>query len=34
LDPAYQPGPYSRFSETNLDRFATWYIDRMRAHGY
>ena len=34
LDPAYQPGPYSRFSETNLDKFATWYIDRMRAHGY
>jgi Rieske 2Fe-2S family protein len=34
LDPAYAPGPYSRFSETNLDKFATWYIDRMRAHGY
>ncbi|AJD45688.1 aromatic ring-hydroxylating dioxygenase subunit alpha [Rhizobium sp. SEMIA 4085] len=34
LDPAYVPGPYSRFSETNLDKFATWYIDRMRAHGY
>ncbi|NKK02553.1 Rieske 2Fe-2S domain-containing protein [Rhizobium leguminosarum bv. viciae] len=33
-DPAYQPGPYSRFSETNLDKFASWYIDRMRAHGY
>ncbi|MFA1627512.1 SRPBCC family protein [Rhizobium mongolense] len=34
LDPSYVPGPYSRFSETNLDKFATWYIDRMRAHGY
>ncbi|APO72075.1 ring-hydroxylating dioxygenase protein (plasmid) [Rhizobium gallicum] len=34
LDPAYVPGPYSRFSETNLDKFATWYIDRMRAYGY
>eukprot|EP01037_Dinobryon_pediforme_P017308 gene17308-17498_t len=33
-DPAYQPGPYSKFSETNLDKFAVWYIDRMRAHGY
>ncbi|MDK4740278.1 aromatic ring-hydroxylating dioxygenase subunit alpha [Rhizobium sp. CNPSo 3464] len=34
LDPAYLPGPYSRFSETTLDKFATWYIDRMRANGY
>lgn len=33
-DPAYVPGPYSRFSEINLDKFATWYIDRMRANGY
>ncbi|MDG3579927.1 aromatic ring-hydroxylating dioxygenase subunit alpha [Rhizobium sp. YJ-22] len=33
-DPAYVPGPYSPFTETNLDKFATWYIDRMRAHGY
>ncbi|MBB5277258.1 Rieske 2Fe-2S family protein [Rhizobium rosettiformans] len=33
-DPAYEPGPYSRFSERALDDFATWYIDRMRAHGY
>ncbi|MDQ0323004.1 Rieske 2Fe-2S family protein [Pararhizobium capsulatum DSM 1112] len=33
-DPAYIPGPYSPFTETNLDKFATWYIDRMRAHGY
>ncbi len=34
LDPAYEPGPYSRFSEGALDDFANWYIDRMRAHGY
>ncbi len=34
LDPAYRPGPYSRFSETNLNKFASWYIDRMQAHGY
>ena len=33
-DPAYVPGPYSPFSETNLDKFTSWYIDRMRAHGY
>lgn len=33
-DPAYEPGVYSRFSERALDDFATWYIDRMRAHGY
>lgn len=33
-DPAYQPGPYSRFTEPQLDNFVTWYIERMRAHGY
>lgn len=33
-DPAYAAGPYSRFTEKQLDLFATWYIDRMRAHGY
>jgi Rieske 2Fe-2S family protein len=33
-DPAYVPGPYSPFTETNLDKFASWYVDRMRAHGY
>jgi Rieske 2Fe-2S family protein len=33
-DPAYDPGPYSRFTEGQLDNFATWYIERMRAHGY
>ncbi|MDQ0473582.1 aromatic ring-hydroxylating oxygenase subunit alpha [Labrys wisconsinensis] len=34
LDPAYEPGPYSPFTEGQLDNFATWYIDRMRANGY
>ncbi|MBB4443453.1 phenylpropionate dioxygenase-like ring-hydroxylating dioxygenase large terminal subunit [Rhizobium leguminosarum] len=33
-DPAYEPGPYSRFTEGQLDAFATWYVERMRAHGY
>ncbi|MGO6943101.1 aromatic ring-hydroxylating oxygenase subunit alpha [Rhizobium johnstonii] len=33
-DPAYEPGPYSRFTEGQLDDFATWYVERMRAHGY
>ncbi|WP_271896916.1 aromatic ring-hydroxylating oxygenase subunit alpha [Candidatus Phyllobacterium onerii] len=33
-DPGYEPGPYSRFTEVALDDFATWYIERMRAHGY
>ncbi|MGL3608818.1 aromatic ring-hydroxylating oxygenase subunit alpha [Rhizobium sp. G187] len=33
-DPAYEPGVYSPFSERALDDFATWYIDRLRAHGY
>jgi len=33
-DPAYEPGPYSRFTEAQLDNFATWYVERMRAHGY
>lgn len=34
LDPAYEPGTYSKFSEGALDDFATWYVERMRAHGY
>ncbi len=34
MDPAYSPGPYSPFSETYLEKFATWYVDRMHAHGY
>lgn len=33
-DPAYEPGPYSPFTEGQLDNFATWYVERMRAHGY
>ncbi|WP_331372750.1 aromatic ring-hydroxylating oxygenase subunit alpha [Sinorhizobium chiapasense] len=33
-DPAYEPGAYSRFAEGHLDDFATWYINRMRAHGF
>lgn len=34
LDTAYEPGPYSKFTEGALDDFATWYVDRMRANGY
>lgn len=30
----YVPGPYSRFTERALDEFATWYVERMIAHGY
>ena len=30
----YQPGPYSRFTEQQLDTFMTWYVDRMQANGY
>jgi Rieske 2Fe-2S family protein len=30
----YIPGPYSRFTERALDEFATWYVERMTAHGY
>lgn len=33
-DPAYQPGPYSKFTEGQLENFATWYTERMHAHGY
>lgn len=34
LDPAYEPGAYSKFTEGQLDNFATWYVERLRAHGY
>lgn len=34
LDPAYEPGPYSPFTESQLNNFSTWYIERMRANGY
>ncbi|MCF3932344.1 aromatic ring-hydroxylating dioxygenase subunit alpha [Acuticoccus sp. M5D2P5] len=30
----FRPGPYSRFTEKQLDDFATWYVERMSAHGY
>jgi len=30
----FVPGPYSRFTERALDEFATWYVERMAAHGY
>jgi Rieske 2Fe-2S family protein len=30
----FRPGPYSRFTEAALDDFATWYVERMTAHGY
>jgi Rieske 2Fe-2S family protein len=30
----YEPGPYSRFTEPQLDNFATWYVERMQVHGY
>mgnify|MGYP006782507435 CR=1 FL=1 len=33
-DPSYEPGPYSPFTERQLDNFATWYVQRMQAHGY
>ncbi|MEH6719111.1 MAG: aromatic ring-hydroxylating dioxygenase subunit alpha [Aurantimonas endophytica] len=33
-DPAYEPGPYSPFTEGQLNNFVTWYIERLRAHGY
>ncbi|PZX14504.1 Rieske 2Fe-2S family protein [Palleronia aestuarii] len=30
----YRPGPYSRYTERAVDDFATWYVERMRDHGY
>ncbi|HET7410167.1 MAG TPA: RHO alpha subunit C-terminal catalytic domain-containing protein, partial [Paracoccaceae bacterium] len=30
----YVPGPYSPFTEGQLDNFATWYIERLQEHGY
>lgn len=30
----YRPGPYSRFTEGQLDDFASWYVDRMQANGF
>jgi len=31
---AYRPGPYSRFTERTLNDWTTWYVGRMRAHGF
>ena len=28
----YRPGPYSRFTEGQLDKFVSWYVDRMEAN--
>jgi Rieske 2Fe-2S family protein len=30
----YKPGQYSPFTEHQLDNFATWYVERMQAHGF
>jgi Rieske 2Fe-2S family protein len=29
----YMPNPYSKFTEGQLDTFASWYVARMQAHG-
>jgi len=29
--PAYEPGPYSPFTEGLVEKFCDWYIDRMKA---
>ena len=31
LSPAYQPGPYSPYTEELVEKFASWYIKRLRA---
>jgi Rieske 2Fe-2S family protein len=33
-DASYEPGPYSTYTERQLDNFASWYVQRMQAHGY
>lgn len=30
----YQPGPYSPFTERQLDNFMSWYVARMQANGF
>lgn len=30
--PAYQPGPYSKFTEPHVEAFCEWYIGRLRDH--
>jgi len=32
--PAYQPGPYSTRVESYVENFTSWYVERLRAHGY
>jgi Rieske 2Fe-2S family protein len=32
-DPAYVPGPYSKYTEGALDQFARWYDARLKAQG-
>ena len=32
-DPAFEPGPYSTFTEPYVDQFARWYASRLAAHG-
>jgi len=29
---AYEPGPYSPFTEGQVDDFVTWYVERIQAH--
>ncbi|WP_138473268.1 SRPBCC family protein [Poseidonocella sp. HB161398] len=31
-DPAYRPGPYSPYTESMVEAFTGWYIDRMAEH--
>lgn len=30
-DPAYEPGPYAP-TETHVEEFVTWYIERMKEY--
>ncbi|HEX6705927.1 MAG TPA: aromatic ring-hydroxylating dioxygenase subunit alpha [Albitalea sp.] len=30
-DPAYEPGPYSPYTEELVEKFTRWYVQRMRA---
>lgn len=32
-DPAYIPGPYSKYTEAPLDQFCRWYDARLKAQG-
>ncbi|MNT17672.1 hypothetical protein D3C72_1528340 [compost metagenome] len=29
--PAYQPGPYSPYTESLVDKFCNWYVGRLAA---